>query len=189
MIKVPPGAVAKSAQQVNVEFGLLMTGPFEFPPECKLVSPILWLSTDLGSKFNKNLEITLPHCIDLYQSDESKNLGLYKCTPNETLSDFPFVFSSASKEQVRFSSSTGNAVVLTKHTGFFCLCYKMPEENMISKTKFSIVSMMPKEEDTGDCNFTIEVYVTLALRTCFQVRLLLVLHLTLLRLLWRMVNT
>ena len=166
MIKIPPGAVSKTSPPIKIEFGVLLSGPFEVPMDVRIVSPILWFGTaQKNFKFNNRVEICLPHCIDIATSDVSKNLAFCKSSQSDAFTDIPFVLTQT-KDQTRFTGFNG--ILSTKHPSFLCICYKAPKE-MVQRSRYSIISAIPRENSIIDSTFTLHFFVTLALRTCLEV--------------------
>ena len=66
---IPKGAIVgdHKVQVAVMKYGPI--GPFEYPDGYKPVSPIVWLCSN-QKKFQKDLELILPHCSDLGNSDE-----------------------------------------------------------------------------------------------------------------------
>lgn len=166
MIKIPPGAVPKTSAPIEIEFGVLLSGPFEVPMDMRIISPILWFGTTQKSfKFNNRVEVCLPHCIDIASSDVTKNLVFCKTLQSDAFTDIPFGFTQ-SKDQTRFTGLNG--ILSTKHPSFLCICYKAPKE-MAQRSRYSIISAVPREDSIIDSTFNIHFFVTLALRTCLEV--------------------
>ena len=82
---IPKGAIVgdHKVQVAVMKYGPI--GPFEYPDGYKPVSPIVWLCTS-QKKFQKYLDVILPHCSDLGNSDDEASqtqLVFLKASHNE----------------------------------------------------------------------------------------------------------
>ena len=62
LIDIPKGTVSKGSL-LNLEVGVSLNGPFQFPPELKPISPILMLCPQEDIQLQKAMTITLPHVL------------------------------------------------------------------------------------------------------------------------------
>jgi len=80
--RIPEGAILPSDGMINIEFGVAMYGPFKITDRAsvKRVSPIVWLCVqqDGFSGFQKDVEITIPHFLDLSTEDAYEYLRFLK---------------------------------------------------------------------------------------------------------------
>ena len=61
-LNIPKGAVAEG-EKVHFEVGVAMYGPFKFPDNTQLVSPIIWIHLlEENTKLKKNFQLIVPHC-------------------------------------------------------------------------------------------------------------------------------
>ena len=80
-IRIPEGAIAPSEGKINIEIGVAMYGPFKLSDEIsRRVSPVVWLciQNDGFSGFQKDVEITIPHFLDLSTEDANKYFTFLK---------------------------------------------------------------------------------------------------------------
>ena len=61
-ISVPPSATIGNTY-IDMEVGVMLNGPFIFPPNVRPISPILWICIHNKPVLCKPIEITLPHFI------------------------------------------------------------------------------------------------------------------------------
>ena len=161
-VKIPSGAIPDSSPPITFEFGIALNGPFEFPPDVKPISPFVWLCTDTpGFVFQRLVEVTVPHFISLHQSDCEK-LAFMKANHREA--DDEYVFRECS-EKMKFKARSNHGVLLTAHTCFLCIAWKLPE-NVITRANFCLMKVMPKFPDH---NFNIFFCFTFFLETCMEV--------------------
>ena len=139
----PPRAVTRGT--LDVEIGILHSGPFTLPPNVKPISPVLWLCVKEKVKpcheFSKRIEITLPHFMDCTPEDQKK-FAFLKSTHNHSISDNSFTFKEASVDHCRFQPRNGT--LTTKQCCLVCIAYKEPE-GMIDKSNYCLVSFIPRD--------------------------------------------
>ena len=77
-LRIPEEAIPPSEGRIDIEFGVAMYGPFRLADEksVRRVSPFVWLciQQDGFSGFQKDVEITIPHFLDLSTEDAYKYL-------------------------------------------------------------------------------------------------------------------
>ena len=160
-IKFPRGAVPENHPLINVQFGVVLNGPFEFPDESKPISPFVWFCTDIADfTFQKPVEIVLPHFLNADQSD-CRKLAFMKASHN-TSGDYIF---KECTDTTKFRSRISHGVLLTTHTCFLCIAMKVSEVAM-TKTNYCLVKVTPKNMDAM---FNISFCVTYFLETCMEV--------------------
>ena len=81
-IRIPEAAILPNDGMIKIEFGVAMYGPFKITdgPSVKRVSPVVWLciQQDGFSGFQKDVEITIPHFLDLSTEDAYEYLRFLK---------------------------------------------------------------------------------------------------------------
>ena len=81
-VTIPDGAILPSDGMIKIEFGVAMYGPFKLADgiSVRRVSPVVWLCVqqDGFSGFQKDVEITIPHFLDLSTKDRYTYLRFYK---------------------------------------------------------------------------------------------------------------
>ena len=159
----PPGAVTRGT--LDVEMGILHSGPFTLPPNVKPISPILWLRVKENQcyEFSKRIEITLPHFMDCTPEDQKK-FAFLKAPHNHSISDNSFTFKEASADHYRFQPRNGT--LTTKQCCLVCIAYKEPE-GMIDKSNYCLVSFIPK--DIAQSMFAMYFCVIFNLKTFIEV--------------------
>jgi len=80
--KIPEGAIPLTEGIVDIEFGVAMYGPFKLSDgrSIRRVSPVVWLCVpqDGFSGFQKDVEISIPHFLQLSTEDAYKYLQFLK---------------------------------------------------------------------------------------------------------------
>ena len=160
----PPGAVSKGT--LNIEIGVLLSGPFTFPANFKPVSPVLWLCAkqNPSQKFSKPVSITLPHYVDCNTPEEGKRFAFFKATHIDSFMDQRFTFKEFSSENSKVTRGSGT--VTTKQCYLVCIAYK-ESEDMIVKSNYCLLSVVPKTIHTRV--FNMHFCLTVHLKTCIEV--------------------
>ena len=125
-LRIPEGAVAEG-EKVHFEIAVTMYGPFEFPENSKLISPILWLCLlEKDAKLKKPLEIVLPHC--LTGNIQEYGIGFMKANHDhemngncQTLYTFRPLDPLHNTTVLVCRESQGYGTTLTNHLCYFCL--------------------------------------------------------------------
>ena len=75
---IPEGAIPEG-DSINIEVGVTLTGPFDFPQGSKPVSPIVKLCVQQqpNYQFLKPVEVVLPHYLDLTSEEDNVNSDLH----------------------------------------------------------------------------------------------------------------
>ena len=79
---------------MDIEVGVMLTGPFVFPQNIRPISPIIWICIRNEATLCKPVEIILPHILKLDTADSNK-LGLRFMKANHRA---PRVFADGSKK-------------------------------------------------------------------------------------------
>ena len=124
-LRILGGAVAEG-EKVHLEVAVTMYGPFTFPQNTKLVSPILWLCLlEEDITLRKPLQIVLPHY--LAENDEH-NIRFMKanhrgCKLNDSSQifyNFQPLVSYTYVEQI-CRENQGYSMIMTDHFCYLCL--------------------------------------------------------------------
>ena len=176
-IVVPKGAIKKRTS-VEIQFGVTMHGPFEFPSNKKPVSPILWVSAKPESKLRKPIEITIPHFLDMssgtgdrYGKKINKGMSFLKAS-DKTATPFQrgkstqlYQFKVASESEECFWPNESHGTISAKHLGFFCIA--AAKNNPELKPRYCIIPVIPKLIQKS--SWKIHYCVTYLLKTSIQV--------------------
>ena len=123
-LRIPEGAVTEG-EKIHLEVGVAMYGPFNFPENTKLVSPILWLCLlEKDTKLRKSLEIVLPHY--LTGNIDAYGIGFMKANHNDyEMKDcqmfYNFKALNKSDTVLVFRERQGYDITVTDHFCYFCL--------------------------------------------------------------------
>ena len=161
----PPGAISKGT--LDIEMGVLLSGPFTFSANVKPISPILWLcvKTNRCHKFSKPIDITLPHFMDCTTVEEQSRFAFFKATHNDSVTDQSFMFKEISSDRSRFT--TGSGTLTTKHCCFICIVCKEPQDLKIDTSNYCLVSVIPR--NVLCTTFTVHFCLMLHLKTYIEV--------------------
>ena len=154
-IKIPKGAIQEH-KDITIDISVAEYGPFKYPQGFRPVSPVFWIRVrdPTFTRFMKLIEITIPHCLDLKTSDDSKSLTFLKSDRCQ--------FNRVRGFEFRRGKTYGTLRLTSLHR--WCIAGIISEE-MNSKTSYYIyaaISRMVRSTMTLHCRF----YVYLRLPTC-----------------------
>ena len=125
-LRIPKGAISPSEGKIGIEFGVATYGPFTLSDgiSVKIVSPIVWLCVlKKGfSKFQKDVEITIPHFLDFSTEDACTHLRFLKA--NHQLEDGEYKLQSADGKAKFDHAMYGK--LITKHFCSMCIASSLP---------------------------------------------------------------
>ena len=163
-LRFPAGAVTKGT--LDVEVGVLLSGPFTFSANVKPVSPILWLCVKENRyhRFSKPISVTLPHFLDCNLLEEQNKFAFFTATHNDSVTDQLFTFKEVSADHCKFLPSSGT--LTTRRCCFICIAYKEPED-MINKSNYCLICVTPR--NIVQPRFIMHFYLTFDLKTYIEV--------------------
>jgi len=118
---IPEGAIPEG-DSINIEVGVTLTGPFDFPQGSKPVSPIVRLCVQQqpNYQFLKPVEVVLPHYLDLTSEEDSSELQIGFMKAGHTLNDNQeYKFQKVDLSNAHFKHEYG--IILTNHFCFLCI--------------------------------------------------------------------
>ena len=171
-VTIPEGAILPSDGMIKIEFGVAMYGPFTLADgiSVRRVSPVVWLciQQDDFSGFQKDVEITIPHFLDL--STE----GAYKY-PTFLKADHEFdILNEDGKIEYQLKPAPGTAVfdhandathgrLLTRHFCSVCIATSVFHTEHTRYYLGGELSLTAQERQ-------IIFYVCYFLKSCIEVR-------------------
>lgn len=164
-ITIPAGALSKPT---DIEIGVLLSGPLQFPDSVVPVSAVLWLSTKNSKplKFSKLVQISMSHCIDFSKPEEAKNVVVMKANIHDSIIEKPFEFTDIS-EPAKFLNRRGN--FSTKQTSLFCIVHRVPSM-VVEKANFCLISTCTMPKSVMDSNrYEMNFCVSYGIKTCIKV--------------------
>lgn len=176
-IVIPKGAIKKRTT-VEVQVGVTMHGPFQFPPNRRAVSQIIWLGVWPEVKLKKPIEVTLPHFIDLSHTDLEKDKSHKKIvflkasektnqvTSRARFSTTRYSFKEATESAELFAAHDGYCTILTKQLSFFCIATSVDQESKLPAL-YCLLPVIPKPIQHH--TWKIHYCVTYLLKSCIQV--------------------
>ena len=173
-IRVPPGAI-RSGDQVKIEVGVLLHGPFAFPDGIKPISPILWVCAKPEIEFQKPVEITMPHVLSSLTEKECKIHGVTFLKANHRAfiherdsgsKYFQFKSTSDDKTKSIFSSNQGR--ISTNHFCFLCIGAENSRK-LYQRASYCITRIDPKPWPAQNPETTIYFCISYFLTTCIKV--------------------
>ena len=166
---IPKGAIAENhkVQVAVIKYGPI--GPFEYPNGYEPVSPIIWLCST-QKEFDKDLEIILPHCSDLGDSDEEASqtqLVFLKANHNEYICNkngqkvFQFKQVDA---QPSFNPNDPYGSLHINHCCFYCVGEYLRKDTDQANLYLTVV-----KPHVSTSNYEISICLMLNLPTCRKV--------------------
>ena len=135
-VRIPEGAVP-DGETFHIEFAVAMYGPFHFPENTRLISPILWLCLkEKNARLEKPAQIVLPHVLDRLTEEKAKHYQIgfatvhhndfYISTSGQPIYNFQ---SLVSKGRPLFSTIGERNYGLFKTSHFCYLCMTAKRDN------------------------------------------------------------
>ena len=118
---IPEGAIPEG-ESINIEVGVTLTGPFDFPQGSKPVSPIVKLCVlqQPNFEFLKPVEVVLPHYLDLTSEEGNSELQIGFWKAGHTLNDNQlYKFQQIDLSNTHFKHEYGT--LQTNHFCFLCI--------------------------------------------------------------------
>ena len=118
---IPEGAIPEG-DSINIEVGVTLTGPFDFPQGSKPVSPIVKLCVQQQPNFQflKPVEVVLPHYLDLSSEEYNSELQIGFLKAGHTLKDNQgYKFEQMDLSNTHFKHEYG--ILRTNHFCYLCI--------------------------------------------------------------------
>ena len=167
-LRIPKGAVAEG-EKVHLEVAITMYGPFIFPENTKLISPVLWLCLlEEDTKLRKPLEIVLPHY--LVGNIQQCHIGFMKANHNDyKMNDscqMYYTFKPLhSDTALVYREGQGYGVTCTDHLCYLCLGAR---GNNIEENTSYCLARFESQESGPQKEF--DFCALYSLKTCLQVQ-------------------
>ena len=140
-------------------------GPFVYPDGYKPVSPIVWLCSS-QTKFQKPLEVILPHCSDLSEDSSQTQLVFLKAGHNEYIRNIGqkmFQFKQVDAQPL-FKPDSPYGSLHTNHCCFYCVGVYNKKDT--DQAKYILRVVRPQQTTS---QYTISICLMLDLPTCRKV--------------------
>ena len=150
-LRIPKGAVAEG-EKVHLEVAVTMYGPFNFPEDTKLISPILWLCLlEEAAKLRKPLEIVLPHYLigDIHKH----GIGFLKANHSDyEMNDSCQIFYNfrplVTDKILVCREGQGYGITVTDHFCYFCLVAQDRESNIKENTNYCLTRVISHSSES-----------------------------------------
>lgn len=169
-LKVPQGVIKKRAT-VDIQVGVCLHGPFAFPPNTQLVSPVIWLHVNSDVKLAKPVEVTVPHCLQVRTTEGASTTKMQflraSCKPRATArgQTHKYQFSELDSKGVStWEESSGT--LATKQSSFLCIA-AISTPATVSQTSYCLIMALPRPINSP--TWKIQCCITYFLKTCIQV--------------------
>ena len=141
-LEIPEGAIPEG-RRLNIDVGVSLFGPFQFPESLRPVSPIFWVCVEdqRNFQFSNPITVTIPHFVDLKNDVDIESLGLtfLKADHNKN-SEGQYEFKALGGE-MDFKSECG--VLRTTHFCSLCIAAK-DTPRTLKNTQFCITAVLPR---------------------------------------------
>lgn len=171
-ITIPPSAIKEGHTSLDIEVGVLLNGPFVFPPNIRPISPILWICSRNKALLCKPIEITLPHFIGNLDGEESKLLGIQFMKASHYTPTLPDGTRRFTFDRIGTNSTTS----FTSHFGklktlHFCfLCIAAPESRALYEhASYCLTRVDPIVWNLSRQKQEIYFIVSYFMKTCLKV--------------------
>ena len=167
-LTVPKAAIPEKLGLISMQCGVIPYGPFgpfKYPDGVKPVSPIVWFCSTPSVKFQKPVEITIPHCYDCDSEEDSQSLAFFKANHNVSDSDPPtFHFLKETEGVSSFPLNTSHGTLHSNHLCFYCIGSQ--DKEITDRANFCLIMAEPK---CFQRRSKIHFCLTYLLKTCMQV--------------------
>ena len=166
-LTVPKGAISEKLGSVSIQCGVMPYGPFgpfKYPDGMKPVSPIVWFCSTSNVTFQKPVEITIPHCLDCDNEEDSQSLAFFKAS-HIVSNSVPRIFHFKEAEGVSsFPPNTSCGVLHSEHLCFYCIGSK--DKDITNRANFCLITAKPV---CFHSRSRIYFCLTYLLKTCIKV--------------------
>ena len=159
---IPEGAIPVG-DNIIIDIGVALFGPFQYPPNIRPVSPVFYISVrgQNNYRFLKPLRVTLGHCLKLSDDSNLPALGLTFMTA--ICNEGRCLFSATSENQdflTDFSRGT-----LEDHFQCVSICANtLPPTSKLVRYRLSVSN--PREVKANGHNHTVHLITTFSLKYC-----------------------
>ena len=89
-LHVPEGSLPAEVSETLLNVRVSLSGQFQLPPNCELISAVYWVSSTCPHKFTKPLVVEIQHCAALSSDEQCEQLTFVRtmCTQKE----LPYTF-------------------------------------------------------------------------------------------------
>ena len=86
-IVIPEGNVALDREEIHIEVGITMNGPFNFPRNSRLISPVVWFHLKKDKVLKLPFQVTLPHILNSLTDEKARYYQVCFCS-SDHFSDY-----------------------------------------------------------------------------------------------------
>ena len=172
MIKFPERAIPEG-ETIKITIGVTLSGPFDLPEGTRPVSPIVQLCVQDRPhyRFLKQLEVMLPHYLDITNEEDCRLLQLGFMKAGHNLNpEGKYVFQKMDIEnETVFKPQQKYATLLTDHFCFLCISSSVSSE-ATARATYCLISVLPNSTRCGSRDWTSAYFcVAYFLSTCSKV--------------------
>ena len=164
-LEIPPGAIPEG-MSISIDIGVALYGPFEYPKGLRPVSPVFWMCVRNQNffQFLKPVKITIPHFLNLENTDDIDSLSLTFLKGNHEMNTERMYQFKKVERDVLIEPLKKYGVLQLTHFCSLCISSKVTKE-LIHKTLFCISALTPAAITVTD---TAYFFITFLLKTCLN---------------------
>jgi hypothetical protein len=173
-LRIPEGAIPNEKRGF-IDIAIAFNGPFEYPQGFRPVSPVFWICFRghlQDQQFQEPLNITMQHCLSVYDESSVKSSGLTFLKADHSLSDsLRYQFNVLTDSKQDFSVDYTGALS-TKHLCCICICCKC-NPTTANRIKYSLIrediQCLQSSGSNSEPFKSIDMYVMLSLPYCQKI--------------------
>ena len=158
-VTVPSGAI-EDHHMVKIQAAASLFGPFDFPNDCRPVSPYIWLGANYT--FKKPIKVEFEHHADISNSKDISQLCMLKASCEKCNSHYHKMHEITQDNRYEISDSV--CVLFTDHFCSYCLAAK----NIQIPDRIVTYHYLPEDYESLD-KFRAEVCFCYDLKICKKV--------------------
>ena len=168
LVDIPAGAIPEG-MTFKFEIGVAVSGPFSFPENSRLISPILWIYPLEDYELKKPIQIILPHCFAGLTKEETNHDKVCFSQADIAIGGdetfYPFIQCQLA---ANFQNEENYGMLQSSLFGLFCIILLGKLENNTTNLNYCLakVNLPPS---TSSCEF--HFYALLDLPSHKRVRL------------------
>ena len=170
-ISIPNGAFPANCD-VNLQIGMAMYGPFEFPSNTSPISPILMINPSVRFLLEKPMHIQLPHIIDEATTGDIETLGIKIMKAPVLFSHCQYKFEDIKEDLKIELHKEEEKSYISFSISHFCFIAVLKNQALredIFGTSCCVFPMCPSETAMASGEFSYHLSVTYYIEPCITV--------------------
>ena len=166
-LEIPKGAIPGG----NIDVGVALFGPFQFPEGLRPVSPVFWVCVrdNPNFQFSKPVTVTLPHFLDLENDKDIQSLGFTFLKAEHYKNAKGMYEFMPTDGEIDIKPFDNFGVLQTTHLCSLCIaCIDKPQ--CLSMTHFCITAVLPSNAISEGKKQNAYFFITFYnLKTCLKI--------------------